>query len=190
MGDRTGQRNRLNYFQKLLRKSMDSVNILREFFPNGRRDVPLSTFLGSIECHPQSLKMAAEFFKLDYKDPYDLSLLAHILAETIFGSSARGRKKGDKIWTSQRLLALASKYFELKSQNPKFNDTKIADLISQDGEFREYRNNPELIRQRLSKARHEDWLEYKREEWAAERPEEFEDASAYGWDDGKDDHDY
>jgi hypothetical protein len=61
---------------------------------------------------------------------------------------------------------LAFKYRELKSSNPNCNDTEIAELISKEREFNEYRNNPELIRQRLPNARREYdvWWEHTMEE--------------------------
>jgi hypothetical protein len=110
---------------------------------------------------------SAEFFKLDHTHSPDLTLLANILAEIVFGERARGRKRGDKpTWTNQRLLELGFKYHDLKSkQPPGASDTDLAELISQEAEFREYKNS-DTIRKVLGKARQEYklWQEFRDEE--------------------------
>jgi hypothetical protein len=117
------------------------------------------------------LEKSAEFFRLDHTHPPDLSVLTHILAEIVFGTRRRGKRKGDyKIWTEKRFLELASKYHELKARNPTCLDNELAELISKTGAFWEYHDNSEPIRQRLPKAKaipREAWLKYKREqaEW-------------------------
>jgi hypothetical protein len=112
----------------------------------------------TLHCDPDSLKRAAEFFGLH---PYgldptvesDVFLLALLLAEELFGKRRRGRKPGNKAWDERRLLELAHLYEELKREWPRASDTEIAEVISREPEFKEYRSNPDLIRKRLPEAK-------------------------------------
>jgi hypothetical protein len=165
MGDNAALRKRLNFYKKHL-ESLKLHQRLRKWMRNRGKSwgpdklafkkLP-DLVTDDLESDPQSLEKAAKFFGLDHTRSRDLSVLAYILADIIFGSRARGRKKGDKVWNDFRLRALGHVYEEVKRRNPKLSDTKIAQLICQEEEFREYRNNPEPIRQRLPRARQEFW---------------------------------
>jgi hypothetical protein len=159
-------RKRLSLYKTMLARQRDNWRLWKK----SERDLPLPEFIRAIECDPRSLERAAIFFELDHSHPQDRSVLIHILAEILFGTRKRGKKTGDKVWTDNRFLMLAFKYRERKSSNPNCNDTEIAELISKEPEFNEYRNNPELIRQRLSRARREYdvWWEYTMDEAEAD----------------------
>jgi hypothetical protein len=92
------------------------------------------------------------------------------VAEEFFGHPKRGRRKGTKVWDEYRLRELAKTRLELKNDCPELSDVEIAELISEEPEFREYRSNPELLRQRLPAAKKElnrYWNQYA-EDWMAE----------------------
>jgi hypothetical protein len=92
------------------------------------------------------------------------------LAEEFFGHPERGRRKGTRVWDGRRLRELAYRWHELKNEYPKLSDTKIAKIISEEPEFKEYQNHPELLRQRLADAKKE-WDRYcteYAEDWMAE----------------------
>jgi hypothetical protein len=114
------------------------------------------------------LDRAAEFFGLDHTHPPDLFVLALLLAEELFGKRKRGRKPGNVEWDWKKYEQLVFKYLKLKREHPRDSDTKLAAAIVEDPEFRVYRGNPELIRQRLpeAKRRYEAWKRY--EEWLDE----------------------
>jgi hypothetical protein len=182
MGDHAAFQKRLDFYKMVLRKPYPDA-------PRFKGYVGSEYLTNALKVDPSWLEKSAQFFELDHTHPPDLFVLAHILAEEVFGTRVRGRKKGNKIWTDQRYLELAFKYYELKGQRPKLNDTKLAELISQEKAFREYRNNSELIRQRLYKARQEYkvWSEYQNEEaWIDSMIENRPDPDDYS-DDGRDD---
>ena len=110
---------------------------------------------GALQCDPASLQRAAKFFELDHTYPADLFVLALVLAEELFGERKRGRKPGNRAWDWTRFLELGFLYEKLKSEWPRLNDTRIAAVIVKDPAFKEYRSNPELIRQRLPEAKRE-----------------------------------
>jgi hypothetical protein len=113
----------------------------------------------TLHCDPTSLKRAAEFFRLDegYRlDPTreaDVFLLALLLAEELFGKRRRGPKSGNQKWDAERFLELGCLYEELKRDCPRLNDTQLAKIIAEEPAFKEYRDHPELIRQRIPEAR-------------------------------------
>jgi hypothetical protein len=135
-------------------------------------------------CDPASLERAAEFFGLDHTHPPDLFVLALLLAEDPFGKHKRGRKPGNVVWDSVKYLRLGFKYVELKYKHPGDSDTELAAAIVKDPEFREYRGNPELIRQRLPKAKRKYEEQKRYEEWLDEQA-----LNAPDTDDGDDDRD-
>ena len=184
MGDHAAFKKRLDFYKMALGRPVRGK-------PRFKDDVSPGYITNALKVDPSSLEKSALFFELDHTHPPDLSVLAHILAELVFGKRTRGRKKGDKIWTDQRLLELAFKYYELKRQHQNLYDTELAELVSQQKAFREYRNNPDVIRQRLYKARqeYETWLEYQRDEaWVDWMTDTRPDPDDYG-DDGRDDYD-
>jgi hypothetical protein len=128
-----------------------------------------------LRCDPASLDRAADFFGLDHTHPPDLFVLALLLAEELFGERKRGRKPGDVEWDWKKYQQLAFKYVKLKREHPRDSDTKLAAAIAKDTEFREYRGNPESIRQRLPKTKrqYEEWQRY--EEWLEEHTDHGDD---------------
>jgi hypothetical protein len=120
MADSTAQR--LNFCKKCLKKYTGE--------PKSMRVAPETFLRHDLQCDPDSLKRAAQFFELDYTDPDDFTVLVNVLAEIVFGPRPRGRKTGDKIWDRQKFFSLGLKYNELKSLNPQYRDTKIAELGS------------------------------------------------------------
>jgi hypothetical protein len=149
----------LNFRRELLRKHRANAR----FFPPPSID----HILHVLRCDPASLDRAAEFFGLDHKHPPDLFLLALLLAEELFGKRKRGPRPGNKVWNTVKFLRLGYKYRDLKLERPRESDAKLAVAIAEDPEFRQYRCNPELIRQRLAGAkrqleeqkRYEDWVD-------------------------------
>ena len=127
----------------------------------------------TLHCDPTSLKRAAEFFRLNevYRlDPTsesDVFLLALLLAEELFGKRRRGPKSGNQKWDAERFLELGYLYEELKRDCPRTSDSELAETIALDPAFKEYRNHPELIRQRLPEAKRElaRWQEQCAEDW-------------------------
>jgi hypothetical protein len=141
---------------------------------------------GTLHCDPTSLKRAAEFFRLnevDRLDPTresDVFLLALLLAEELFGKRRRGRKPGNKAWDENRFLKLGFLYEELKREWPRTSDSELAETIAEDPAFKEYRNNPELIRQRLPEAKREweKWADGYAEDWFTNREDDEDDDPA------------
>jgi hypothetical protein len=140
----------------------------------------------TLHCDPTSLKRAAEFFTLNEDYPLDptrvsdVFLLALLLAEELFGKRRRGPKSGNQKWDAARFLELGRLYEELKRDCSRLNDTELAELIVEDPAFKEYRNNPELIRQRLPDAKRElaKWQDQYAEAWFANREDDEEDDPA------------
>ena len=140
----------------------------------------------TLHCDPTSLKRAAEFFRLNegYRlDPTreaDVFLLALLLAEELFGKRRRGRKPGNMAWDEKRFLELGFLYKELKRDCPHTSDSELAEIIAADPAFNEYRNNPELIRQRLPQAKREweKWVRDYEPDWFANREDDEDDDPA------------
>jgi hypothetical protein len=131
--------------------------LLQKLWRDGRPSYLSDEYIRQrMRCDPNSLKRAAEFFGLNLSIPADVHTLALVLAEEVFGKRKRGRKPGNAAWDADRFLQLAFFYFcEIKVEWPRLNDTKLAEKIAETDGFKEYRNNPELIRQRLPKAKRE-----------------------------------
>jgi hypothetical protein len=126
-----------------------------------------------MRCDPNSLKRAAEFFGLNLSIPADVHTLALVLAEELFGERKRGRKAGNAAWDADRLLELGFLYYyEVKVEWPSLNDSKLAEKIAETDGFKEYRSNPELIRQRLPKAKRE------YDKWSKDTKAELDDMMA------------
>ena len=104
-------------------------------------------------CDPASLERAAQFFGLNPLHETNLLLVAHLLAEIIFSKPRRGRRWASKVWDGPRLHRLMVKYEWLKKKNPALNDTEAAEILSRYHEFKEYRRNPNTIRQKLPRVR-------------------------------------
>jgi hypothetical protein len=175
----------LNFRRQLLHKAWRRQG--RTYGP-GPGGLPSDEYIcHTLHCDPTSLKRAAEFFRLNegYRlDPTresDVFLLALLLAEELFGKRRRGRKAGDKAWDEHRYLELGFLYKELKRECPRTSDSELAETIAADPAFKEYRNNPELIRQRLPQAKRE-W-----EKWALNYAEDWFLNSANREDDEDDD---
>ena len=94
-------------------------------------------------------------------------MLALLLAEELFGKRRRGPKLGNQKWDAERFLELGYLYEELKRDCPRTSDSELAETIALDPAFKEYRNHPELIRQRLPEAKRElaRWQEQCAEDW-------------------------
>jgi hypothetical protein len=96
----------------------------------------------------EALRRAEKYFGTNKES--DL-LLA--MAVVLFPPPGRGRKKG-KTWNFDKYLRLGLAYDRVKRDCPKRTDGQIAEIISkEDPDFREYRNNSELLRQRLPEAK-------------------------------------
>jgi hypothetical protein len=91
-----------------------------------------------------ALGKAKEYFGTD-----NAQFLAQAMAEVLFGHQARGRAKGIKTWTDNRLLHLAFAYTEIKWAQPSLSDTNIAALLCAHPDFK---SDPENLRQRLGKS--------------------------------------
>jgi hypothetical protein len=156
MSDAAAQKRRLNFYKNLLVNEWGGWNSesREETWPDVTEFVT-----EGLKCDSKSLEKAAHFFGLDHTHPDDLSKLAHILAEEVFGARRRGRKTGGKIWNSERYLELGFRYQIAKRENPKLSDVKISEIMGNSPQFREYKNNPEQIRQKFPQARrkYEDW---------------------------------
>src|ERR1700733_3020790 len=101
MGDNAALKRRLEYYRAALGSNVPGK-------PRFKSTVD-SSYLTKLKVAPQSLEKSAQFFGLDHTHPPDLFVLTHILAEIIFGTRRRGKRKGDyKIWTEERFLELAS----------------------------------------------------------------------------------
>jgi hypothetical protein len=143
MADRAAL-DRLTFYKKGLKKNQIKRNASPTFIAGFVERV--------LECNPQALGKAAKFFELDHTRAPDLAILAHILAQELFGRT-RGRKKGAAVWDDRRFLALVSKYREIKSQHPTLRDAEIARRICEDAEFKGYWNDSTPIRLRLRSVR-------------------------------------
>jgi hypothetical protein len=150
-------------------------------------DLPSDEYIRrTLHCDPTSLKRAAEFFSLNegYRlDPTresDVFLLALLLAEELFGERRRGPKSGNQKWDAERFLELGQLYQELKREWPRTSDRELAETIAWDPAFKEYRNNPELIRQRLPEAKREweKWADGYAEDYFANREDDEDDDPA------------
>jgi len=137
-------------------------------------------------CDPESVARAAQHFKLDPNDARQRDELLSKLADVVFGSAKRGRRRGSKTaWGVGRLTLLGTLYYAEQYENPKLTDAEAARLISRHREFKH--DDPDQIRQRLPVAR-EAYSEWTFEamdayhDYKAEHPDEFEDADAEEWD--------
>jgi hypothetical protein len=138
MGDRTAQLKRLGVYKALL-KDLDKWNYTAESL----KRVP--------GYDPESLKKAAAFLELDHADPSHLLMLAHILADHVFGKRRPGRQKGvETVWDKSKKWELIERYDELRRQHPKLKETKIVDLICETPKFEKY--DPKTIRVMLYEA--------------------------------------
>jgi hypothetical protein len=81
---------------------------------------------------------------------YVTSLLAHLMAEVLFGKPGRSRQIKD--WTDDKLRHLGRVYWYLATAHPQLRDPKIAKMISE-RDVRWFGDDPERIRQRLPKAK-------------------------------------
>jgi hypothetical protein len=79
-----------------------------------------------------------------------------LLAHAVFGKHKRGVKKDytSVWWSSERLIALGIRDRELRLQNPRLNDKKVADKICEaDAVFDIFSNDSNPVRKRLPEAR-------------------------------------
>lgn len=150
MGDREKQKSRMTATRERLLISWCRPNRKE---PIKFRD--LEWILSSIvKCNPASLEKAAQYFGLDHTRTTDLQLLAHIMAEELFGQRTKGKPAGKKdFWTDARLFELGERRYELKKGDKHLTEERIAQIISKEEPFRAYKDNSEQIRQRLPKAR-------------------------------------
>jgi hypothetical protein len=150
MGDREKQKSRMTATRERLLISWCRPDRKE---PIKFRD--LEGILSSIvKCNPASLEKAAQYFGLDHTRTTDLQLLAHIMAEELFGQRAKGKPAGKKdFWTDARFSDLGARRYELKKGDKRLTEREIAEIISKEEPFRAYKNNPEQIRQRLPEAR-------------------------------------
>jgi hypothetical protein len=138
------------------------------------------------EQDEKSLAKAAEYFRLDPKNPLGRERLLYKLADVVFGPDGkRGRPKGSATsWGNtlmgNRLVTLGRIYEKKKKQNPKLSDAKIAKLIK--AEHDEFKNDDaEQIRQRLRKA-HQYY-----ESWELDR--DYDDEPPEDWEPPEPDYD-
>ena len=147
MSDHAALQKRLDFYKKALGGAFSGK-------PRFKNDVGPGYLTNALKVDPSSLEKSAQFFELDPTHPNDLTVLAHLLANIVFGTRTPGRKKGDRpVWSDNRLVQLAFKYRKMKSRHPDWSDTEIAKRISQAAGFGQYRGNYEPIRQRLSKVK-------------------------------------
>ncbi len=106
----------------------------------------------ALKFDPKCLEKAAQFFDLDHKSALGRSLIAAILADLIFGTRPAGRRGGTATWDDDKLVLLGRKFNELKTKHPKLSNDKIAELISEDKQFAEYKGHPRAIRVKLKAA--------------------------------------
>ena len=106
----------------------------------------------ALKFDPKCLEKAAQFFDLDHKSALGRSLVAAILADLIFGTRPTGRREGTITWDDDKLVLLGRKFSELKIKHPKLSKDKIAERISQDKKFAEYKDRPRAIRVKLKHA--------------------------------------
>ena len=114
-------------------------------------------------------------------------MLALLLAEELFGKRRRGPRSGNQKWDAHKFLELGFLYEELKQESPCTSDSERAETIASDPAFKEYRNNPELIRQRLPEAKRElfKWQDQYAEAWFVNhKDDEDDDPSSYADYDG------
>jgi hypothetical protein len=94
-----------------------------------------------------ALERATKYFGTN-----NVHFLAQAMAEVLFGRQEPGGTKGIKTWTRQRYLLLTQAYHEIKREHPRMSDTKIAELLCDDPDFK---GDAENLRQRLVKAKRE-----------------------------------
>jgi hypothetical protein len=120
-------------------------------------DEARSTFIeGRLRCEPKSLEDAAKFFGFDHSYRPHREILLHLLAQAVFGKHTRGVKKGDESewWSFGRWISLGIRDRELRRQNPRLSNDKIAGKICEtEEEFKVYRRDPNPVRKRLPEAR-------------------------------------
>jgi hypothetical protein len=87
MADHT--RKLLSFYKTKLASQRDNWKLWKK----SERDIPLAEFVRAIECDPRSLEKAAVFFELNHSHPRDRSVLMHVLAEILFGTRKRGKKR-------------------------------------------------------------------------------------------------
>lgn len=93
------------------------------------------------------------------------------LADVVFGSAKKGRRRGSKTaWGAGRLALLGGLYYEEQFENPGLSDAEAARLIGKHPEFKH--DDPDQIRQRLPLARevHSEWTYQAYQDYRADTP--------------------
>jgi hypothetical protein len=118
-------------------------------------DEMLGAFIKSrLRCDTTSLEDAARFFELDHTYQPHREILLHLLAQAVFGKRKPGPQKGKaSAWSPRKMILLAMLAGDLRRQNPKWSNDKIATAICEtDKTFKPYRNDPRAVRKQLPKA--------------------------------------
>jgi hypothetical protein len=89
MSDHAALQKRLDFYKKALGGAFSGK-------PRFKNDVGPGYLTNALKVDPSSLEKSAQFFELDHTHLHDLSVLAHILAEVVFGTRTRGKKRAIK----------------------------------------------------------------------------------------------
>jgi hypothetical protein len=97
-------------------------------------------------CHLKALARAEEYFGINEEDyeqnAYKFLAMAMALVPFPGGKHEKGRPKGTKTWTNQKLLDLADAFCLIKEKNPTFSNEKIWKRLGKGGdpksEFKNY----------------------------------------------------
>jgi hypothetical protein len=149
------QQKRLNRHKELLGPWLPfhhfSEKAARELQATTPEEVRLHFLRHFCGCDPKSLETAAKFFGLNHKSTPDCAVLASLLAEVLFGSTLKpGAKRGRATaWDGPTLIRLGRRFRELKAAHPKYSKSKIAEIISGERSFKNYRKDPNAIRKKL-----------------------------------------
>jgi hypothetical protein len=115
--------------------------------------------------HYDALKCAREYFGIDKKKygPSADEYLALAMALVLFGKHQKGRAKGTKTWTEEKLLDLAGAFWLIKEKDATLSDAEICRRLGRGGdpksEFKNY--DPEHLRTLLPTVKRavRDWHE-------------------------------
>jgi hypothetical protein len=107
--------------------------------------------------HYEALDRAREYFGINKKEFGDRAdhYLALAMALVLFGKNTRGRAKGTKTWTEERLLEFADAFWVLKEKNAALSDSEICRRLGKGGDhdssFKHY--DPDNLRKLLPDAK-------------------------------------
>lgn len=136
---------------KKLPRFSEEIYWTRSFLDVQRHD-NIERFKSRAKESTPALLEAGRAFDLDPTDPVEAAVLLRELAEIVFGTNKRGRRRGSKAWNTWRLRRLWEHYTQIKRENPRIKNTLAAEEIKVRWKDIYKGNSVTTLRQRISDA--------------------------------------